>query len=135
MYSSLQCINRIDAAVIKQNEYKNALTSIKTAKGTCKSDAQKFATTVNKITGDMLKMKKKGSFEGEMANKLSTLVPSFRSDLITSKGKAEAIAIAADVQIAKINAKIVELQNEEALWRARLTQAAACEASQQGGTN
>ena len=132
-YSVAKCNSEIIGIEGKIKEYKAAKDEIKTAKSTCKTDAKAYATTIKKIKGDLLKMEKKGCFEGKMATKLGTIVSDFKSDLESAKSKADELATAADKQIAKIDLKIADLNTDERTWRGNLQVAINAEVANQKG--
>jgi len=125
VYSVAQCTEKLTAISTKKTDYNNAREKVKTAKETCSSDISSITTTVNKIKGDLLDMKKDNYFEGKLANKVTKDIASFKEDMDSAKDKAEKLTGAADSQIAEIDSKIADLDIDKELWDGRLASAKA----------
>ena len=124
-YSVSTCKAELTAITNKRKEYTTAKDKIKTAKGTCNTDVNRYAKTISKIKGDLLKMKKNNSFEGELAKQLTKEVSNFKKDLDLASKKADKLGTAADSQISKIDTKLTELSTSETTWNGRLATATA----------
>ena len=129
-YSVAECTNKINAIMKKIADYKVARSAVDTAKSNCQTLITGLKTEIDKITGDLNKVKKNDVFEGEMANILASRVPDFKKDITSLKKKADDIIAAAEGQISKIDSKITELDGDELTWRTRLAAAAAAAVAQ-----
>lgn len=122
MYSIDYITNMIMSIDVKISQYETAKTALEGIQTTCKGHVTNLENGHKKLTGnqDLSTVKKNDVFEGQIAEKLSSRISTYQSDMSALITKANDINRDIDTQLSMISTKVGILKQDRTIWENRL---------------
>lgn len=104
----------------KKAKYENAKTRIENVERTCRTENRNWSSKIKTFSNQMDEIVKIDLFEGEIATQLKKHASSLKNNLDSGVISANGLCVALGSQIAKIQAKIDELNRKIADLRSQI---------------